>query len=168
MQEFQEFVSIAPWTIIFTWINLIILVLIMKKLLFKPVTKMLAAREEEVSSMYTKAEEAQKNAQKLENEYTEKLTGAKEEAARIMKEASHEATLRGEQIVADAQNKAQSLLSKAQKEIECEKEAAVSEIKNDIASIAINIAEKVIEKDINEGDYERLVEEFIQGSGEIK
>ena len=54
------------------------------------------------------------------------------------------------------------------KEIEREKEAAVSEIKNDIASLAVNIAEKVIEKDINESDYERLVEEFISGSGEAK
>ena len=56
MEKFQEFVSLAPWTIIFTWINLIILVFIMKKLLFKPVTNMLKQREDEVNSMYEKAE----------------------------------------------------------------------------------------------------------------
>ena len=78
MQKFQEFVSIAPWTIILTWVNLIILVLIMKKLLFKPVMNILAQREEEVKTMYTKAEDAQKSAQKLESEYTQKLSSAKE------------------------------------------------------------------------------------------
>ena len=57
---------------------------------------------------------------------------------------------------------------KAQKEIEREKLSAVNEIKSDIASIAVSVAEKVIEKDINESDYERLVEEFINGSGEEK
>ena len=70
MEKFQEFVSIAPWTVVFTWINLIILVLVMKKFLFKPVMNMLAQRESEVGSMYEKAEEAQKNAESMEKEYT--------------------------------------------------------------------------------------------------
>ena len=162
----MDFVSIDTWTIIFTWINLIILVLIMKKLLFKPVTKMLAQREEEVKSMYKQAETAQQNAENLEKDYTQKLSAAKEEASRIMKDAVREATLKGEEIVSEAQSKATATLSKAQKEIEREKKAAVNEIKSDIASIAVSVAEKVIEKDINESDYERLVEEFINGSGE--
>ena len=65
MEKFQEFVAIAPWTMIFTWVNLLILVLVMKKLLFKPVMEMFAQREKEVGSMYEKAEEAQKNAVSL-------------------------------------------------------------------------------------------------------
>ena len=168
MQKFQEFVSIAPWTIILTWVNLIILVLIMKKLLFKPIMNVLSQREEEVKTMYTKAEDAQRSAQKLESEYTSKLSSAKEEAAQIMKDATHEATLRGEEIVSSAQQKASAILEKAQKEIEREKEVAVSEIKNDIASIAVDIAQKVIEKDINESDHEKLVEEFIDSWGDNK
>ena len=168
MEKFQEFVSIAPWTMIFTWINLIILVFIMKKLLFKPVMNMLAQRENEVDSMYEKAETAQKNAEQMESEYTEKLSAAKEEASRIMKDATHEATLRGEQIVSEAQEKASAIVIKAQKEIEREKEAAVSEIRQDIASLAVNIAEKVIEKDLTDTDHERLLEEFIESSGEEK
>lgn len=162
----MPFVSIDVWTIIFTWINLIILIFIMKKLLFKPVTKMLADREKEVSTMYEKAESAQKNAESLEKDYTEKLSNAREEAARIMKDATRDATLKGEEIISNAQASAAQTISKAQKEIEREKKAAVDEIKSDIASIAVSVAEKVIEKDINESDYERLVEEFINGSGE--
>ena len=164
----MPFVSIDTWTIIFTWINLIILVFIMKKLLFKPVTKMLAQREEEVNSMYTKAEEAQKNALALESEYTQKLSFAKEEASKIMKDAKHDAVLRGEEIVSETQKKASTIIEKAQNEIEREREAAVSEIKNDIAAIAVDIAQKVIEKDIRESDHEKLVEEFIDGWGEDK
>ena len=55
MEKFQQFVSIAPWTMIFTWINLLILVLVMKKFLFKPVMNMFAQREQEVGSIYEKA-----------------------------------------------------------------------------------------------------------------
>ena len=168
MEKFQSFVAIAPWTIIFTWINLIILVFVMKKLLFKPVMNMFSQRENEVNSMYEKAEEAQKNAEIMESEYKEKLSMAKEEASLIMKDATYEATVRGEQIVTDAQQKASAIVTKANKEIEREKEAAVKDIKEDITSIAINIAEKVIEKDINDKDHERLLEEFLAGSGEEK
>ena len=85
-----------------------------------------------------------------------------------MKDATHEATLRGEQIVSEAQQKASAIVTKAQKEIEREKEAAVKEIKEDIASIAVDIAGKVIEKDLTEKDHERLLEEFIESSGEEK
>ena len=140
----MEFVSIDTWTIIFTWINLIILMFVMKKLLFKPVMKMLAERENEVGSMYEKAESAQQNAEKLEGEYTQKLSEAKEEAARIMKDATDAANKKGEQIVFEAQQKASASILKAQKEIEREKLNAVSEIKKDIASIAVSVAEKVM------------------------
>lgn len=163
-----EFVSIHVWTIIFTWVNLIILVLIMKKLLFKPVTNMLKAREEEVSSMYEKAETAQKNAENLESEYSQKLSSAKEEATRIVKEATLQATQKGEAIISEAKKEAASTIIKAQKEIEREKQTAVREIKSDIASIAVSVAEKVIEKDISAKDHERLVEEFIEGLGESR
>ncbi|MBQ3022836.1 MAG: F0F1 ATP synthase subunit B [Clostridia bacterium] len=168
MEKFQEFVAIAPWTMIFTWVNLIILVLIMKKLLFKPVLNMLAARDKEVNEMYSKAETAQSSAEALEKEYSEKLSLAKEEAAKIMKDAKHDATLRGEEIVGEAKKEASAILEKAQKEIEREKEAAINEIKGDIANIAVDIAQKVIEKDLHEKDHERLVEEFIDGWGEDK
>ena len=68
----MEFVSIDTWTLIFTWVNLLILFLIMKKLLFKPVMNMLHQREQEVGAMYEKAESAQKNAEDMEKEYTKK------------------------------------------------------------------------------------------------
>ena len=168
MQKFQEFVSLAPWTMIFTWANLLILVLLMKKFLFKPILNVIEAREKEVSEMYSKAESAQKNAQELESEYTEKLSAAKEEAAKIMKDAKHDATLRGEEIVGEAKKEASAILEKAQKDIQREKETAMNEIKGDIAEIAVDIAQKVIEKDLNEKDHEKLVEEFITGWGENK
>lgn len=166
--ETLKFVSIPPhtWTLIFTWANLLILFFIMKKLLFKPVTNILKQREDEVKSMYEKAEAAQKNAEDLEKEYTESLLGAKEEAARIVKDATKDAALKGEQIVADAKKDAAAVRAKAEKEIKLEKEAAINEIRSDIASMVVSVAEKVIEKDINEKDHEKLVEDFINSRGD--
>lgn len=164
----MNFVSIDFWTLIFTWINLFILYKIMKKLLFKPIMNIMEQRDREVGEMYSKAETAQKNAEELEKEYTEKLSDAKEEASRIVKEATHSATLRGEEIVREAQDKAKASIEKAEREIERERKNAANQVKSDIASIAVSLAEKIIEKDINESDYERLVEEYIASSGEEK
>ena len=164
----MEFVSIDAWQLIFTWANLIILFFIMKKLLFKPIMNVISSRENEISEMYKKAETAQQSAQELETQYTQKLAEAKDEAGRIVKDATVTATKRGEEIVSEAQKKAAAAISKAESEIEGEKKAAVDEIKGDIASIAVSVAEKVIERDINKSDFERLVEEFIKDSGEVK
>ena len=164
----MEFVSLDTWTLIFTWVNLFILFLVLKKILFKPVLNILEQRDKEVAEMYEKAETAQKSAEAKEAEYTEKLAEAKNEASRIVSEAAKTATLRGEDIVNEAQSKASAIITKAEKEIEREKAAAVDEVKSDITSIAVSIAEKVIAKDLNEKDYERLVEEFLSGSGEVK
>ena len=68
MGETLSFVSIDVWTLIFTWVNLIILFLIMKKLLFKPVKNMMDQRQNEIDKMYTDAEECKSRAEEMEKE----------------------------------------------------------------------------------------------------
>ena len=78
---YEAFVSINWWSILVTMCNTLITFLIIKKLLFKPVKSMLAAREQEVQAMYGAAEQAQSEAESLRQEYTERLSQAKAEAA---------------------------------------------------------------------------------------
>lgn len=164
----MEFVSIDTWTLIFTWINLLILFLIMKKLLFKPITNIIKQREEEVGLIYEKAEAAQRDAEGMRIEYTNKLSEANNEAGRIIKGATVYANEKSEEIVSEAKDAAEQIKLKAEKEIEQEKKKAIDEAKCDIASIAITIAEKIIERDIKNEDHERLIEEFINTSGDVK
>ena len=159
----MEFVSIDTWSLIFTWVNLFILFLIMKKLLFKPVMNMIESREKEVGEMYEKAEAAQKDAESMKDEYTKRLQDAQNEAGRIVNDAKSAAKQRGDEIISAAQTEAAAARSKAEREIEHERKAAAAELQSDIADIAISIAKKVIEKDIDGKDCERLVEEYISG-----
>ena len=87
MEEFMSFVTIDVWTLIFTWGNLIILYLLLKKFLFKPVNNVLDAREKEISDMYSDAETAKSGAENMRDEYTKRLTGAKQEAENILSSA---------------------------------------------------------------------------------
>lgn len=160
------FVSVDVWTLIFTWVNLVILIFIMKKLLFKPVKRIIDQRQSEIDKMYTDAEESKHKAEEMEKDYTQKLSEAKSEANEIVTSAVKRAQLNSEKIVQEAQAEAIAMKEAAHNQIEQEKKAAVQEAKADIASIAVAIAEKVIEKEIRREDYDRLVENCINEMGD--
>ena len=84
--EYLELISLNIWHIIATIANLLILTLILKKFLFKPVQNVLAQRKKEVETLYTGAEEAKAQAESDKKLYSEKLRGAKEEADSIIKQ----------------------------------------------------------------------------------
>lgn len=165
MNDVLSFVGFTPWEIIVTICNTLITFLIIKKFLFKPVRKMMAAREEEVQSMYSEAERSQTEAEQLRAEYTERLAKAKEEAADITKSATRRATIRSEEILKEATKQASDMVQKAEASIEQERKKAMNEIKDEIGGLSVMIASKVVEKDINEADHKRLIEDFIDKVG---
>ena len=112
MAEFQSFVYINWWNILVTMCNTLITFAIIKKFLFKPVRKMLAAREEEVQAMYGNAEKAQTEAEQMRSEYTERLAKAKEEAAEIVGSATRRATVRSEEILKESSQQAAAMMKK--------------------------------------------------------
>lgn len=163
--DVQSFVGFTPWEIIVTICNTLITFLIIKKFLFKPVRKMVAAREEEVQAMYSEAARSQTEAESLRAEYTARLAKAKEEAAEITKSATRRATIRSEEILKDASKQAADMVQKAEASIEQERKKAMNEIKDEIGGLSVLIASKVVEKDINEADHKRLIEDFINKVG---
>lgn len=161
-----NFVSIVPWEIITQLINLLLLFLLLKHFLFKPVQNILHARQAEIDKDYSDAEEAQSKAEALRDEYEKRIADAKSEASDIVKTATRKAQLHGEEIVHDAQTQANRLMEKADTQIEQEKKKAMNELKNEISGIAVDIASKVVEREIDEKDHEALISEFIKGVGE--
>ena len=165
MPEFQSFVYINWWNIVVTICNTLITFLIIKKFLFKPVKKMLAAREEEVQGMYGAAEKTQAEAEQMRREYTERLAKAKEEAAEIVGSATRRATVRSEEILKESSQQAVAMMKKAENTIEQERKKAMNELKDEVASLSVMIASKVVERDAKEADHERFIEEFIDKVG---
>lgn len=165
MGNVLPFVGFTPWEIIVTICNTLITFLVIKKFLFKPVRKMMAAREEEVQTMYTAAEKAQTEAEQLRSEYTERLSKAKEEAAEIVGSATRRATVRSEEILKESSQQAAVMMKKAESTIEQERKKAMNELKDEVASLSVMIASKVVERDVNEADHERFIEDFIDKVG---
>lgn len=163
-----ELVSFVPWTLIFTWCNLFILFLIMKKLLFKPVLKVLEQRQNEIDTMYDTANTASEKAKELEKEYSMKLATANEQAGEIVKNAQAQAHRKENEILEQAREKAAVMTERAHAEIEQEKKKVYEEIKGEIADISVSIASKMVEREITAKDHEALISQFIENVGEVK
>ena len=164
--ETLPFVTIDVWTIIFTWGNLLVLFLLMKKFLFKPVRKMMLDRENEVKAMYDNAEKSMTDAENLKTEYESKLSSAKTEAEDIVKSATRSAALKSEEIISDAHARAQEIIERADKQIEAERRNAENELKNEVSDIALAIASKVIESELDEEKHKKLIDGFIAEMGD--
>ena len=155
---YEAFVSIGWWEILVTMCNTLITFLIIKKFLYKPVRKMLAARSEEVQSMYATAEKAQSEAEQMRSEYTERLSKAKEEATRRAAERSDE-------ILRESSQQASAMVKKAERVIEQERIKAHKELKDEVADLSVMIASKIVERDVKPEDHERFIEDFIDKVG---
>ena len=163
---YESFVGINGWTMLFAWCNLLIVYLILKKILFKPVKRMIDSRQSEVDGMYADAEEAKADAERMRDEYEEKIGRAKEESEEILRTAGRRAQLRGEEIISEAKEEAARTLERAEEEIELEKRQALNEVKDSVAEMAIEIASLVIERDVSAAEHKELIDSFIESVGE--
>ncbi|MBR6221582.1 MAG: F0F1 ATP synthase subunit B [Clostridia bacterium] len=161
-----EFISIDAWTIIFQICNLLILFLLVRKFLWKRVMAVLDARQKEIDGIYDAAGKDRDEAAQLKQTYTERMSGAREEADRLVRNAVDTAQNRGDAIVKEAQAEAAHLKQKAESEIEQEKRKAYSELMGEISGMAADIAGRMVEREINAEDHRQLVEEFIKSAGD--
>ena len=164
--EVQKFISIAPWTMIFQLINLLILMVAFKKFLFKPVMAILEKRRAEIEGHYEEAEKAENDAKTMKADYEEKMAGAREEADRVIRTASESANAMSQSIVSDAREQAGQIKRRAESEIEMERRKAFDEVKGELSGIALDIAQQVIEREVKEKDHESFINEFIENVGE--
>ena len=115
--------------------------------------------------MYSEAETAKSGAENMRDEYTKRLTGAKQEAENILSSAKKRAQISEEKIISDARAEAGGIVSRAMEQAEKERENAVIGARDDISSIAVSIASKVIEKNIDEEGQHELLDRLIDEMG---
>lgn len=166
MTGFESFVGIDPWTALFTFCNMMITFAVLKKFLFKPVKKMIDDRQAEIDTMYADADAVKQKAAELEQEYQQHLQSIRDERDTLLREATARAQKREEEIVGEARAEAATLRAAAEADIAQERKKAVNDLKNEIGGIAVDIAGKVVEREINETDHKALIDEFIRNVGD--
>ncbi len=165
MEEFMSFISV-DWTLLFTWANLLILYLIMKRFLFQPIKKMMDDREREVRQSFERADEAKAEAERLRKDYADRLDNARKEAGELLKEANRKAQLRTEETLRQAKLQAQTLLEQAEEQIILDKNRALEGAKKEIAALALLTAAKALQAELSPDERHRLMARCIKQAGE--
>ena len=164
--DVQSLVGIVPWTFIAQICNLFIQVYLIKRFLFKPINEMLAKRKAMADAEIQDAIKAKDEAIAMKSEYEQNMLEAKNKANKIVTTAQKTAAVQSEQMLQEAFAQAAAMKAKAESDIAQEKRKAVNEIKDEIGGMAVEIAGKVIEREICEEDHTKLIDEFISNVGE--
>ncbi len=137
--------SIDPWNILWTVVNLLVLYVIFKKFLFQPVMNVIQAREDMVRQQFDNAKKDQDEASKMKAEYHEKLEHAKEEADQIILDARARAESEHAKTLERARDEAEHMLEKAKVDIANEQEKATKAAQTEISKLALMAARKIVE-----------------------
>ena len=165
-QVYQALITLDGWTFLAQICNLMIQLVIFKKFLLKPIKQVIADRKAKADSEIADAQKLRTEAEAMKAEYEQNLQNARTEANQIVAAAQKTATARSEEIVGEARAQAAALKQKAEADIAQERKKAVNEVKDEIGGIAMEIASKVVEREISEKDHKDLIDEFIKNVGE--
>lgn len=161
-----DVISVNLWQMLASLLNLVLLFLLIKKFLYKPVKKMLLQRQSTIEGNFAEAEKAKEAALLDQKAYEEKLADAKGEADRVIKSAVDIAAQRERDILEDAKEKADGIIRRAEADAILEKKKAEDAIRREIVEVSSALTEKMLEREITKDDHKQLIDSFIESIGE--
>ena len=166
MDLYQSLVTVNPVTLIAQICNLFIQLLVVKIFFLDKIKAILDQRREAADKQITDAEAAKAEAMVIKETYEKNMAEAKAKADDLLMNAQRTANSRSEEIINQAQAAAAQIKSKASADIEMEKKKAVNDAKNEISGLAMAIAGKVVERELNSADQADLIDRFINELGD--
>ena len=163
---YQSLVTVNPVTLIAQICNLFIQLLVVKIFFLDKIKAILDQRREAADKQITEAETAKSEALAIKKTYEQNMLEAKAKADDLLLTAQRTANSRSEEIIAQAQQQAAQMKSKAAADIALEKKKAINEAKNEISDLAMTIAGKVVARELNAGDQADMIDRFIDELGD--
>lgn len=149
--------DLALWT----FVIFIVLFLVLKKFAWKPISESLDRRERHIAENIAAAQRAQDDAKKMLADYERKLAGAADEVRAMLEEARRDAEGTKQQIVAEAKSAAHAEHERAMREIRTATDAAVEELSQRSADLAVALAGKIVSAKLTGEERSRLVQESL-------
>ena len=161
----EGLLSVSVGTVFWASIAFIAVLVLLKKMAWGPIMQTLKEREEGIADALRKADAAKEEMSKLQASNEDLLREAGNERDRIMTEAKALADQMRSEAVGKAQQEASALIAKAQVEIETQKQAAISELKNQVADLSIQLAESLLKNSLTDAEKQQalnsaLINEF--------
>ena len=153
---------------IWTLVTFVVLLVLLAKFAFKPIAQALDRRGETIKKSIDDAEKQRAEAKKLMDDYQKQLADARNEAGKIIEEARQLGERVRKEVVEKANTEASAVVQRAQEEINRQKDKGIQEMKDTVAALSVQIASKVIEKEVNEATHRQLVDNLIKELGKVK
>lgn len=166
--DILEQLGIDPTVIVVNIIGFLLLVALLRKFLYGPVTTMLENRKEEVANTYATAERERNTMEELRLDYERRLAGIEAEAHEKIQAAIKEAHGIRDEIIEDARTKSESILLRGEEELAREREKTVAELRADVANLVIDTSSKLLERSLDNKSHRKLIDDFITSVGEVK
>lgn len=163
---FESFIGVDFWTALFVLLNFLLLFFVAKKYLFQPVKDMIDSRQKEIDTMYEQAADANEKAEALQQEYAQRIEQAQQTADKLVQEAMTRGKNREEEILRQANQEAEAIRNKAEADVARQKEKALRDAKDEISSLAVEIAGKVVGASMDSQHQKQLVDSFLEELGE--
>ena len=154
-------ISVNIWQILISLVNLLILTLILKHFLFKPVKKVMDSRRAAIDEDYAQAKAAREEAEESRLNYEAAMSAAKQTGDQIIAEATRTAEYHGNEIVAEARERATEIRRQAETDAVLERKKAEDEMKHEIANVSAQLTGKLLKREINEEDHRALIDDFL-------
>lgn len=148
-------------------INFVLLLVLLRVFLYKPIVNMLDKRREKIRTDLDEADKSRSQAEAAKQEYEKQLEQAREEHRSIVAQASEQAEKMREDILEKARVEAQQLVSKTEEEMEALRRQALVGAQDEIVDLALSAAGKVVGEALDENAHRRLIQEFIAEVGEL-
>jgi F-type H+-transporting ATPase subunit b len=152
-------------TLLMNLVTLIVLFLILKKFFFEKVRNFIKAREQSVQDTFDNAAHVNKLADEKLQEYNGQLAEIDAKSREAIKESKQRADARAQEIFDDANRRASEMILQAEREIEREKLKAVDDMRDQIASLAIYAAERILEKELDSSRHMAIIDSIIEQAG---
>ncbi len=148
----------------FIWhcLNFTLLVLILLKYLKKPISDGVKSRTESIEKAFSELEEKKAAAERRYAEYEQKLSGMDEEAKKILENFMAQGQAEKEKIIQQAKETAERIKIQAEYYVQQELAKAKKELQDEVANVAIKMAEEIIRKNLTEQDHSKLISEYLE------
>ncbi len=157
----DKLLSLEPGMLIWTFITFATLLWILKKIAWKPLLSALEGREHRIASDLDKAEDARKEAERLLAEHRVLLENSERDARKLIDEAKATAETLKQGIVDSAHEQSRQMIAQARTEIQREKDTAITQLREEVADLAVRAAGKILGEELDAGRHKKMVDDFI-------
>jgi F-type H+-transporting ATPase subunit b len=151
--------------VLFSLFTFVILLLLLRRFAWGPIVEQMKKRENHISNEIETAENHRQEAEKYLEEQRVEMEKAREEAQSIIETSRKTAQEQSKEIIRESHEEASRMKDNALADITREREQAVEALRAQVGQLSVLIATKIIEKELDEEEQEKLIQEYVQESG---